>query len=1751
LPVFLPGPGYGLLPYGYSPYGSGSFPRPPVAVTSGYGGYEYGYSSYGSVDLVPPKLSGANPLDGFRVEIFFSEEMKDDSALSNPLSYTLTAVLGVPLTVLSVTLGTEGPNGGYTSVILAHGGSTLGGEYVVGATGLTDIAGNPVLPVTVSFFALGDETTYTVIPVSGSEIRLSFFDSRGFPQNLLTEAQFTPGTQNLNSYQIATEYPVTPTLTGAQHPVSGDLSKVELSLNLMTAALYQMIVGPSEAIEYDGSVLPSADPNFTGTELGTGASSASSASRLLLSKSLFDVYGWEFSDLSGRMVPGSSFRQDLVFDASVATISPSPLNSLFATFSVSDGAVQVDITLEDVMGTRVVGVSSGAFSAQVPFNWLAGVCKISLTRNQKGAFYSLLIDDVSFLSFPAASATGIPLLAPGSAFVLAAGFSVSLFKVLSSQLTATSTIFTSSWNFLHGLTETFTGSGVLARDRIYTRYGPLVKSWGDTTPATKNDVVVRVNGVPVQIDDVNPYEGEIYPSVPIPLSAPGTITIDIDYQWFRTPNFPLAGLNTRGLNLNAWAQRDRRTSSSTTTQIGFARRSRFQQGVVLSPYRRKSPLKVGHRYWGWQRAYSSLLNQYTTLRLNQNPHAIGDGKLLASSQPVSSSYDGTVPPSESSWILLGQDAGGVSGGTYNLVSDTSGPYQQGLGAVYYQEVDLSRSTQVLLAGRLRVDTFSPDGVFTGVGFGVQDNHSLLLFGIVEVSGVRSVGFLLDPNRPDLESSWTLGPGFSGEAVEKNVIRAPRSSYSGLRAGDKIRILSGAQAGVYTIAECGIDSDDDYFYLNLLQDLPADIDLYGNDRFQVLVDVPIEEETTYRLSAIFPSGGAQLYLGGRISGLALSLTDVRSVGYTAQTALLIPTSKTGTVFWGSPSRKALTSTFWELLKWSSLPASLLSTSTGFTVSSPMTVLPQDETDPWFIGENLGFSQIDSSGTKLLLKKTSADESAPFSFGYTRLEPFLTYKGVTADFRATFRNESSTDSGDASLLIGNGQRQVNLSTLQYLETPYARTLYSLGRVSLSGLRLPESEGWVLTGASPSLEIEVQGLQIEKNPGVGGTFSKNLTPVTPAIVSGTGLLLEAQIGFSSYTLGGDGTPGVFFRALVPFAPLLAKEIQLSFLGTGNLLLSDFSFGGGVSIPFAWNDGEVHTYRLLIDVLANSITVLADDGLLGLLPLAPFTSSPFPANSEAQVALGFAGGGSARVLLNYLNGTHLGLNLFGGITEGKTLGFLKRDSSGSSIDDWVIPRSDGLPVLNSDLAALPVIMDWTADTQVRVRLDPLWGASLYRPDLPPPPGFVSPEFVDETTDPNGAWINVEYRDLPVKKLSYPETSYLSFGSFEKRGISQLRWWDVSYTLRGKPNGAYIAPTGMVLNRNTPLTSGEYLLDKTPEVQTIPSRTPTEIWVWDSHRNASRIFNVSVDGTLLPSSSWSFSEGVISLTSPLPRAGYPVTVTFAIGKPVTSSYLCSSPLAETQTVLNEGTPPVPKNNYDEPSTRVVATDPLDPTESSVSFVDSSDSRYVNLTFCESSEGDSLNLAPARDELTELSMDGTRYKEFSEGRVFGGPGGTFGSSSPSVPGSATHFYPGAMLTLGGGSVPRIARNVLNEALLQTNQSSASGQMGLNQDYRLVLKTTLPYAETYSLPSDNTPPSSPLPLPLNPNGVPNPSGRGEAIGLLTDIGGTGISLLGPFGGLSSLGSSLIGGGAQVSSSNFILNGGASLPSPATTVITFQS
>jgi hypothetical protein len=234
---------------------------------------------------------------------------------------------------------------------------------------------------------------------------------------------------------------------------------------------------------------------------------------------------------------------------------------------------------------------------------------------------------------------------------------------------------------------------------------------------------------------------------------------------------------------------------------------------------------------------------------------------------------------------------------------------------------------------------------------------------------------------------------------------------------------------------------------------------------------------------------------------------------------------------------------------------------------------------------------------------------------------------------------------------------------------------------------------------------------------------------------------------------------------------------------------------------------------------------------------------------------------------------------------------------------------------------MDWTSECWVRLFVDPTFGAVFIRPDLTPPPGYTG-NFATQSLDPTAAWARVEYANLP-RAVSDTRFGTVFFGSLNPAASSLQFWNEVRYRVFTHTSIDYRAPQRMALNQWNVITSGDYLKDRTPEQVIVGALTPTRVSLRPAHIFANRVFVVIVEGIPLPPEAWRFNvdSQEITLFSPLPSTGFPVTVVFAVGKPVTNTYLQSQPISESQTLLNEGTPVVPMGQVGQATVSTVSGD--------------------------------------------------------------------------------------------------------------------------------------------------------------------------------------------------------------------------------------
>ena len=1702
-------------------------------------------------------------LDGCTVRVTFDFPIADNAAFNSPSSYTLLAALGTPAQIQAVTKRL--PSGlGYLSVDLVTSGTTLGGSYTLTVSGLETVGGIPISPPdnTGSFLALGQTLDFTATAgVSG--ITLVLKDELARDVALLDNAaRISPA-----SYAVTTEYPISPVVNA----VDVSDSPIVLEVGQLTSTSYIAVIGPAQAYAYSCTILPNLDPSLDAHEIGSGVSAISN-SRLVLSNPDAQSYGWTLLDISGKFTPDASFLAVFMLNAASASAGT------IACVTVSDGSVQTTLTFTEVLGVRVVVLDAGGYASQIGFDWRASVFEIRLLRNQEAGFYSVLIDGFPVETFAIALAT-VPATTPaGTTVMLVADVASTGFEILSVNLSASETVYTESLNLVFDLACPFVGVAhpTLVNDRVRTRRGPLVKAWGDWTPAGPADVAIRVNGVSVPVGSVNPYTGEIFPVTPIPLTPVGGITVAVDYCWIVNPIFALSGLNTTGLTLNTWGRPNGRTAQSPpSSNLGVASRTRLPMSVILGPLTktaRPKPKQVGHTYIGYQREYSALTNDPTTLLLNKNPHAIADGAITAASVKQAGRFTGVTNPVAQGWFLSGTDSGAPQGdGTYLLVDPYAGDYPDNTAALYSRSLDMALPSIAQGSVRFRaVEVGTYDGVFSGLAFGAHDGRNLIVIGALRISGVEHFGVLQDASRPDLEASWDLGLKVAATATTQTTITIPMSAYPyGLGYGSKFRIASGSQLGVYQIATCGIIAashrgSQDTVEITFAPALPEPVANFGGRDFDALFETRWsgQDLTSLRFVARFnpsapanpdnPNGLVTAYLSGRVSGVLGTFT---TPAYPAETGLLIQASNTGAFFWGSISRRAANQSLWDLAQYAVAPVALTQTVSGVYVENDMTVLPENGPDHWFITGGYGTGSLTANALFIASSaraSSAASAAENFEFGYSRTDPYLTPK-VTTNVLTTVRVDQGIS---ASLRIRDTSREVLVTTLLYRETAVARSLVTdLPSTYFSGLQALENEGW-----SSSTIVPIawgQSLGINKTTVLPAVWQQ--TGDQPVTCDYQGAILTAR--FKASNLAGQVTP--YFAGHIKTGALTARYVRAAFTAGNTLSLTDEAGTVILVVPLVdlevtWLDGEAHEYRVVCDPVANLVTVSVDNTLAGLAALSDFSAI----TPDFTARFGFTGSGFIQTDWFAFTMTPLRALALAGQSLNRTFGiWLGGDAA--DINQYAIPRSDSSSeIQNSDLTALPVPMDWSLNCEIRAYLDPAWGVGLYRPDLPLPPGATSSAYITETTNPTDAWVNVEYRRLPRCAQDRGE---VSFGSLDSQFISRSRWGNFSYRVRARPYGYGIAQTGMVLNRAIPFRSGDWNLDATPEVRLIPARDFNTVFVSDSAIYGDRIFRVRFAGITLPAASWVFNPATqeIALLNAVVPAGALVEVTFAPARPATAAYQASRPLAETVTVLNSGTPTVPQSR-DGAITQLVVDTPDGGSE--VQFSYNENSRYATVQFYQTEQGDDLPLSTLCDGpgpgmgLSEIALSGRLTTDpFT---VSGGRGGPFNKAngSPVFKGSSTHF--GGLVLIASGGKQSALRGVLNAAIAYPNARGPlglppDGRFGLNRDFAIAISDTQP--EIWDLSGsllanqrDNIPPVT-LSDPVNPDGTPGAFGLGACIAEITYFDASaGPSRLGPWGGLVSLTpKSLLGGGAALPSSAFILAGGVQIAPPVITTMVLES
>jgi hypothetical protein len=348
--------------------------------------------------------------------------------------------------------------------------------------------------------------------------------------------------------------------------------------------------------------------------------------------------------------------------------------------------------------------------------------------------------------------------------------------------------------------------------------------------------------------------------------------------------------------------------------------------------------------------------------------------------------------------------------------------------------------------------------------------------------------------------------------------------------------------------------------------------------------------------------------------------------------------------------------------------------------------------------------------------------------------------------------------------------------------------------------------------------------------------------------------------------------------------------------------------------------------------------------------------------------------------------------------------------INNWQIPRTDSTTAPNSEMVG-PLVqeVDWQSASEVRVLKTPDWGVTVYIPHLGTPgyqgeiPGVPGRGHATETTVPSAGWINVEVAELPKLDATF---GGVFFGALDPVSISQ-QWWDwFNYKIFKDPDADYKSPEHMVLNQANIITSGERTLDVTLETVILQVLDEKTLSLVSTHLYPSEIYKVVDGDTIFASPQWDYDSEtqVLRLRGSFvfSSSQAQVTVLFPPGRTVTTTYLEKQPLLDGVTLLNEGTPPIPRGQTEEALLSYLQGEFLSPAPLGATtayqvaaFTDDPEALYEGMQFLDvTNEGDTGLITTPGEGTLPSGFSGFTVSEGEKVYAPSGTGPSLGGTGP-------------------------------------------------------------------------------------------------------------------------------------------------------------
>lgn len=994
-------------------------------------------------------------------------------------------------------------------------------------------------------------------------------------------------------------------------------------------------------------------------------------------------------------------------------------------------------------------------------------------------------------------------------------------------------------------------AGIVENTVILTDNAPITKGYGDAQLAEPEDVEVLVNGTEVPILAMDPIVGVI---VLDEILDPDS-DVQVSYYYTQNPTLEITSLNSTSFRLNQWKARSLMP---------------FTYNTVLGPYNRPQPRQYEYRYRAFDYPYTSVLNDPTSLSLNEPKHQITIPRFKRENHPFSLFFEGDDDPEDFEHVGPPLGPVQIEDDLYIIDDVTSSQtVVDGQPSFFQRALDLSFSHIAVLNWRMRVLEWEKSGIFSGIAAGYSDVSQMYFVGFLEIGDFKTIGILAEEN----EEEWESYLGLEAE------VTGPSELTFGLQPPLPIGTEAFVAGSVYEVVN--LEEDNGSWLVTLDDVLPM-----ASGSVQAFPEMDWTVLTTYRLFKN-QDDVLQVVVGGSV--LPHIQVDAQTTGISPDIFAVLDTNS---LFFGSFDQKTTSRSGWDFYRFSMQPVTRLDQDQVVIVNSTFEELPdEDEVYPWYLSDNQGYSAI-FDDEYLLTQSAGQHAAGGGGIAYTRVEPFLTSKAIV-DLSARLRVQSYATGIPAFFTIADDKKEVtlglfddaalftddgaNLITKGFWSGSDAASLLSQGHISglslvpedqyvalFSGTRPFDDVGWDSDITSFSFFDSYMRITHD------GADTQRAIFEDSDVSSFGNHVLNCRFRVRSFTPLMDGRVPMFWGTddadaqvyLMPFEDPGTGDKYIVFCDEDGTIILDG--GNPVGFAFDWDDDQYHAIKATR--FGANVTVFIDGVYqttvaTSLLPSSTAIDDEVRTRfalleEELDVDLDYLFAHSAPVTQRRV-GVHRG---------------------GSLLDTT---NYDFVPV------------EWLGTfMEVRVRRDPTSRTSIF------------------VNDPDTPVLEYQYSELPNRGDAGPrfntntELGYVQFGTVDPNALSEVLWDYMRYKVINRRLNQK-ANNNAILNRHNVMSSPEPIIDEDPETVLIEADGTHFIHLAKVGMYARTVLGVfSEDGMTTYPFTYDFDSNTIVLTGAgLPTGDETVKVVFYHRSPFTESYLENN---WAFTRLNVDTPPVP-----------------------------------------------------------------------------------------------------------------------------------------------------------------------------------------------------------------------------------------------------